>query len=220
LTFDFTQNNKAIKQKANMSNLLSQMLDTREKSDILTLIQTVDFAAQKHACQKRKGSEESYIIHPIGVARILAEEAKVTDLRVLQAAILHDTIEDTDASYKEIRDKFGVEVADIVQEVTDDKSLPKLERKKHQVAHVKHISREAKLVKMADKIHNLQSVSPNTWSSERVLGYVAWAQEVVNQGLRGVNDVLEARLDQIFEGYDLGPGILDEYYEMMSQLND
>lgn len=69
----------------------------------------------------------------LGVAFILAEEGKITDPDVIQAALLHDTVEDTDTNFEEIENAFGERVKHIVMEVTDDKNLPKAERKQLQV---------------------------------------------------------------------------------------
>ncbi|XP_051920009.1 guanosine-3',5'-bis(diphosphate) 3'-pyrophosphohydrolase MESH1 isoform X2 [Hippocampus zosterae] len=128
--------------------------------DAVMLLETVNFAAEKHRNQRRKDIEQTpYINHPIGVARILSHEAGVTDIVVLQAALLHDTLEDTDTKPEELETKFGQIVARIVQEVTDDKSLPKQERKRLQVEHAPHCSHQAKLVKLADKLYNLRDLN-------------------------------------------------------------
>ncbi|XP_061742949.1 guanosine-3',5'-bis(diphosphate) 3'-pyrophosphohydrolase MESH1 isoform X2 [Nerophis ophidion] len=129
-------------------------------SDAVLLVETVDFAARKHRKQRRKDEEGTpYINHPIGVARILSHEGGVTDIETLQAALLHDTLEDTDTKNEELETKFGAIVARIVREVTDDKSLPKQERKRLQVEHAPHCSHQAKLVKLADKLYNLRDLN-------------------------------------------------------------
>ncbi|XP_074522065.1 guanosine-3',5'-bis(diphosphate) 3'-pyrophosphohydrolase MESH1 [Halichoeres trimaculatus] len=171
-------------------------------SEAVLLLETVNFAAEKHRKQRRKDTEGTpYINHPIGVARILSHEGGVTDIEVLQAALLHDTVEDTDTSPAELEAKFGSVVARIVQEVTDDKSLPKQERKRQQVEHAPHCSHQAKLVKLADKLYNLRDLNrctPVGWTTERVQEYFVWASEVV-KGLRGTNSILEEQLDQLFK---------------------
>ncbi|KAM7015378.1 guanosine-3',5'-bis(diphosphate) 3'-pyrophosphohydrolase MESH1 [Tautogolabrus adspersus] len=171
-------------------------------SDSVLLLETVHFAAEKHRDQRRKDPEETpYINHPIGVARILSHEGGVTDVEVLQAALLHDTVEDTDTSPAELEAKFGPIVARIVQEVTDDKSLPKHERKRQQVEHAAHCSRQAKLVKLADKLYNLRDLNrctPVGWTGERVQEYFMWSSEVV-KGLKGTNLALEEKLEQLFK---------------------
>ncbi|XP_028298077.1 guanosine-3',5'-bis(diphosphate) 3'-pyrophosphohydrolase MESH1 [Gouania willdenowi] len=170
-------------------------------SDAILLLETVHFAAEKHRNQRRKDPEATpYINHPIGVARILSHEAGITNIEVLQAALLHDTVEDTNTSPAELQHHFGAVVAGIVAEVTDDKSLTKAERKQAQVEHAASSSFNAKLVKLADKLYNLRDLNhctPVGWSSERVQQYFLWASEVVG-GLRGTSAVLEEKLDQLF----------------------
>jgi guanosine-3',5'-bis(diphosphate) 3'-pyrophosphohydrolase len=166
-----------------------------------TLISAIAFAADKHRNQRRKDHEASpYINHPIALANVLANEAGVEDERVLIAAVLHDTIEDTETTEQELLRLFGKDVADLVMEVTDDKTLPKAERKRLQVEHAVHISRRAKLVKLADKICNLRDIAaspPADWSLERKQEYFDWAKAVVD-GLRGVHPGLEALFDEVY----------------------
>ncbi|XP_061520224.1 guanosine-3',5'-bis(diphosphate) 3'-pyrophosphohydrolase MESH1 isoform X2 [Phycodurus eques] len=170
-------------------------------SNAVFLLETVNFAAEKHRNQRRKDAEKTpYINHPIGVARILSHEAGITDIVVLQAALLHDTLEDTDTKPEELETKFGQIVAGIVQEVTDVKSLPKAERKRLQVEHAPHCSHQAKLVKLADKLYNLRDLNrctPVGWTAERVQQYFVWASDVV-KGLKGTNSALEEKLEELF----------------------
>ncbi|XP_072320813.1 guanosine-3',5'-bis(diphosphate) 3'-pyrophosphohydrolase MESH1 [Eucyclogobius newberryi] len=170
-------------------------------SDAVLLLETVNFAAEKHRNQRRKDPDATpYINHPIGVARILSHEAGVTDVCVLQAALLHDTVEDTDTSLQELDTCFGPVVSRIVSEVTDDKTLPKAERKRLQVEHAPHCSPQAKLVKLSDKLYNLRDLDTSTpvgWTEQRVQEYFVWACDVV-KGLRGTSPVLEQKLDQLF----------------------
>ena len=165
------------------------------------LIQAIAFAADKHRNQRRKDANASpYINHPIALANVLTNEAGVDDETVLIAAVLHDTIEDTDTTASELESVFGEEIAAIVLEVTDDKRLPKGERKRLQIEHAPTISRSAKLVKLADKICNLRDMvdnSPVQWSLERRQAYFEWAKAVVD-GLRGVHPQLEALFDQAY----------------------
>uniref|UniRef100_A0ABI7YD84 Guanosine-3',5'-bis(diphosphate) 3'-pyrophosphohydrolase MESH1 n=1 Tax=Felis catus TaxID=9685 RepID=A0ABI7YD84_FELCA len=136
-----------------------------------------------------------------GVARILTHEAGVTDIVVLQAALLHDTVEDTDTTLDEVELHFGAQVRRLVEEVTDDKTLPKLERKRLQVEQAPHSSPGAKLVKLADKLYNLRDLNrctPEGWSEHRVQEYFEWAAQVV-KGLRGTNRQLEEALKQLFK---------------------
>ncbi|XP_058119050.1 guanosine-3',5'-bis(diphosphate) 3'-pyrophosphohydrolase MESH1 [Anopheles ziemanni] len=173
------------------------------ESDKLLKIYTqcINFAAIKHRNQRRKDTEETpYINHPIGVAQILSAEAGITDFDVLQAAILHDTVEDTETTFEEIETHFGTTVRSIVQEVTDDKTLPKEKRKLLQIEHALTISHQAKLVKLADKIYNLrdlQRCKPQNWTDERCREYFIWAKQVCDN-LKGTNEPLERILDDIF----------------------
>lgn len=165
------------------------------------LIQAMAFAAAKHRNQRRKDAQASpYINHPIALANVLANEAGVTDEAVLISAVLHDTVEDTDTSPAELAEIFGEDVARIVMEVTDDKSLPKAERKRLQIEHAAQISDQAKLVKLADKICNLRDIvamPPADWDSERKRDYFNWARRVVDP-MRGVHPVLEALFDAAY----------------------
>jgi GTP diphosphokinase / guanosine-3',5'-bis(diphosphate) 3'-diphosphatase len=158
------------------------------------------FAAEKHRMQRRKDAESSpYINHPIQLAYILVQEG-IEDSTVLASALLHDTIEDTQTTLDEIEIVFGYEIARIVDECSDDKTLTKLERKQAQIAHAGKISPKAKLVKMADKIANVSDIDgapPAGWSLERKREYFDWAKRVVDE-MRGTHARLEARFDAEF----------------------
>ena len=171
------------------------------KDPIPVLVRAVAFAAEKHRDQRRKDKEASpYINHPIALANVLANEAGQTDLEVICAAILHDTIEDTDTTAVELAINFGARVRDLVLEVTDDKSLPKESRKQLQIDHSPHLSEGAKLIKLADKICNLRDVSdspPADWDLARRRQYFDWAKQVID-GLRGVDACLESIFDREF----------------------
>jgi guanosine-3',5'-bis(diphosphate) 3'-pyrophosphohydrolase len=168
---------------------------------LAALVQAVAFAADKHRNQRRKDAEASpYINHPIALANVLANEGGVQDVTVLCAAVLHDTIEDTETTADELRALFGEQVASVVLEVTDDKSLEKSVRKQRRIAHAPHISPQAQLVKLADKISNLRDIlasPPADWSPERKQAYVDWAANVV-AGLRGVHPGLESVFDGLY----------------------
>jgi guanosine-3',5'-bis(diphosphate) 3'-pyrophosphohydrolase len=163
------------------------------------VLRAADFAAEKHSKQRRKdGKDTPYINHPLNVAHLLAQVGGVEDPDILAAALLHDTVEDTDATLEEVTREFGAHIAGIVAEVTDDKSLPKSERKRLQIRNAPHKSRGAKLVKLADKLSNLtdlQTSQPKSWSVERVQGYCAWASLVVD-GLSGTNEALETQIKE------------------------
>ena len=168
-----------------------------------TLLEALAFAARKHRDQRRKDAEASpYINHPIAVAHVLATEGAVTDVRVLAAAILHDTVEDTETTFAELEERFGAMVAALVRELSDDKSLPKQERKRLQVRHAAAASPGAKQIKLGDKICNVRDITdtpPADWPSARRLEYLDWAAQVVD-ACRGANPRLEAVFDAAVAG--------------------
>jgi GTP diphosphokinase / guanosine-3',5'-bis(diphosphate) 3'-diphosphatase len=177
---------------------------TLSKENLMNMIiKAAWFAANKHRDQRRKDQAASpYINHPLALAHVLSNECgdAISDV-VIVAALLHDTIEDTETSDAEIASQFGEEVLSIVCEVTDDKSLPKAERKLLQIEHAPHLSKEAKLVKLADKICNLRDMAdspPSDWTLSRIVEYFDWAKAVVD-GLRGTNDQLESLFDRAYE---------------------
>jgi guanosine-3',5'-bis(diphosphate) 3'-pyrophosphohydrolase len=176
-------------------------MPTSSPADLGLVLRALDFAARKHRDQRRKDPEASpYINHPIALANVLWNEGAVHDPVVIAAALLHDTIEDTDTTREELADAFGAEVAGIVAEVTDDKSLDKDVRKRLQVEHAPHLSGPAKLVKLADKICNLRDIvasPPTGWSLERRRQYFDWAKRVID-GLRGAHAGLERRFDGMY----------------------
>ena len=164
------------------------------------LLKAIAFAADKHRNQRSKDAEASpYINHPIALANALANEGDISNENALCAAILHDTIEDTETTKDELIRHFGENIANIVMEVTDDKELPKEDRKLLQIDHAAHASHEAKLVKLADKISNLRDLlnaPPKDWPNERIAEYFEWADKVI-AGVRGVNPELEKIFDKL-----------------------
>ncbi|RKP15264.1 guanosine-3',5'-bis 3'-pyrophosphohydrolase MESH1-like protein [Piptocephalis cylindrospora] len=165
------------------------------------LLQTAEYAAKKHRDQRRKDPEQTpYINHPLGVTRLLTS-AGITHLPTLQAALLHDTVEDTDTTVSEVCTVFGLEVATIVKECTDDTTLPKAERKRRQILAAPTVSLEAKRVKLADKLYNLRDLLrtlPLGWTDERKLEYFAWAKKVTD-GCQGACPPLEDQLKQLYQ---------------------
>ena len=172
------------------------------KSELALLLKALTFAAHKHRDQRRKDAEASpYINHPIALADVLVNEGGVTDVEVLCAALLHDTVEDTATTHEELVDAFGSRIARIVAEVTDDEDLPKAERKRLQIEHAPHLSHEAKLVKLADKLCNLRDVAerpPAGWDLQRRREYFEWAKQVID-GLRGAPGPQMRRLEAAFD---------------------
>lgn len=176
-----------------------QAADLPDSATLLPMLaRALRFAATKHRLQRRKDSDASpYINHPIDLLSILSEEAGIDCPVVLCAALLHDTIEDTETSVEELRTHFGGDVCDVVLAVTDDKTLPKVERKRRQILHAASACHEARLVKLADKIANLRDLlehPPHGWDAERRLAYCHWARQVIDQ-LRGTH----ADLEQLFD---------------------
>lgn len=170
-------------------------------ADLATFVKAVDFAARKHRFQRRKDEEASpYINHPIAVANVLATEAGILDPVTLCAAVLHDTIEDTETTADELEEMFAAKITQIVLEVTDDKSLPKEVRKQLQIEHAPQLSPQAKTIKLADKICNLRDTltqPPVGWGLDRCREYFEWAKKVID-GVHGTNPALEAIFSQIY----------------------
>ena len=213
---------------------------------VATLLRAVNFAAEKHINQRRKNATQApYINHPLGVATILSDVG-VDDVSILVAAVLHDTVEDTGTSFTEIEQAFGKEVCEMVREVTDDKSLPKEQRKRLQVQNAAHKSPGARLIKIADKIHNLEDIiaHPPPWSVERIQGYFVWSSSVVlglhhvydpNSERLKVYDKLSNRINRLFSDstFTVSSGtyptippktnlsqLLESYYESMRTAKD
>ncbi len=172
-------------------------------SDSTGVIEALHFAAHKHRSQLRKGETKTpYINHVIAVVHTLATVGRVADRVLLIAAALHDTVEDTETSWEELEALFGLEVCGVVQEVTDDKKLPKQERKKLQIEHASHLSDRAKQLKLADKACNVQDVIDDPavgWSLERRIDYLDWT-EASAKGCRSVNAALVEHYDSVLQG--------------------
>src|SRR5437764_7298937 len=177
---------------------------TRCSSAMQGTLAAAQFAAEKHAEEKRKGvSGEPYINHLIEVAGLIARIQPV-DENLIMAALLHDTIEDTGTTAAELEAKFGHDVASLVLEVTDDKSLPKETRKRLQIETAPKKSVRAQMLKLADKISNLRSIierPPADWDLERKRQYFEWAKQVVG-GLSSPDPVLKAEFDRIYARFN------------------
>jgi hypothetical protein len=174
----------------------------RRGNEAAYLLCAIDFSAKKHRHQRRKGLRAlPYINHPIEVATLLATVGGITDPSVLVAAVLHDTIEDTKTKAKEVEEQFGRKVRRTVEAVTDNKNLPKSERKRLQVRHAPHLSRPAKMLKIADKLSNIRDVIDEPaagWPLIRRWEYLDFAEEVVS-GCRGCNAALEAEFQRVLK---------------------
>ena len=173
----------------------------KPKDELGLVLRAVQFAAHKHKDQRRKDARATpYINHPIALAEVLHTDGGVRDPKVIAAALLHDTIEDTETTYDELRGLFGEDVADTVVELTDTKFLGKEARKRLQIAKAGKSSAAAKQVKLADKVCNLRDIlasPPAGWSLKRRQAYFDWAKEVVDE-VRGVNPRLERMFDRLY----------------------
>ena len=167
--------------------------------DMSVLFHALEFSAVKHRDQRRKGPKNiPYINHPIQVANVLIQTGQEYNTNLLVAAILHDTIEDTDTTEEEIEQLFGADIAELVMEVTDDKALYWEARKQLQIETSPFVTYDAKLLKIADKICNVRDLvlnPPSNWTNERKLEYLEWAGDVV-EGMRGINEPLEDLFDE------------------------
>ena len=152
-------------------------------------------ASQYHRYQKRKFSCLPYITHCIAVAKLI-HDCHPTEVLAIKGALLHDTIEDTECTYEDLETKFP-DVAKIVLEVTDDNSIPKIDRKRNQIASGPHKSREAKLIKISDKIHNCKSFCYELDDKEQLYAILAFSKLVID-GMRGTSEPLENIFDDLF----------------------
>ena len=169
------------------------------------ILKATQFSALKHQNQKRKDGKTPYVIHPISVAVILSEIGGIDDEEILSAALLHDTIEDTDATTDEIDREFGSKISSIVEELTDNKELSYSERKQFQIDHAPDLSKEATLVKIADKTSNVTDLineKPTDWDDARCKEYINWAEAVINR-CQKVNMNLENHFYNLVNSYRL-----------------
>ena len=166
------------------------------------ILKAAHFAAKKHRDQRRKDKHASpYIIHPISVALEIAQIGGVDDPEILAAALLHDTLEDTKTEPEDLEAEFGKKVCEYVLDVSDDKTLPKDERKSRQIEHAKKISKGAALIKLGDKISNVTDVinnPPEDWDINRRKEYLDWAEKVI-ENCPKVNDRMENKFQEIIK---------------------
>ena len=165
------------------------------------VLKAAHFAAKKHAGQRRKGAAaEPYINHLLEIAELVSSALAEPDTNLVIAALLHDTVEDTGVTKQVLVETFGLDVADLVMEMTDDKSLPKAERKRLQIVHASQISVRAQGINLADKISNLRAIvasPPADWSGERKREYFEWAKQVVDC-LSAPNQMLKAEFERLY----------------------
>ena len=170
-------------------------MSTEQKNGLVLISCAADFAAERHKDLRRKGvGGAPYVNHLAEVARLLAVVTDGSDAGLIAAGWLHDTVEDTATSPDELVSTFGEDVASLVMEVTDDKRLPKQERKRLQVEKTPKKTPRAKMIKLADLTSNLRQL-PETWEKQRIREYLEWATEVA-AGCRGVNLELERTFDR------------------------
>jgi len=163
------------------------------------LLQAVAFASQKHRTQRRKDELTPYINHPLHVALLLSEVGRVQDSEILAAAVLHDTVEDTDTTLGELAAHFGDRVAALVLEVTDDDTMPYRQRKQYEIDHAPQLSDDATLIKLADRTSNamdLVEAPAQGWDVKRRQQYLVWAEMVVN-ACRPVSGALAENFSQV-----------------------
>ncbi len=167
-------------------------------SGIRLVSEAAELAARRHNGMRRKGrSDEPYINHLAEVANLLSAATEGADAELVAAGWLHDTIEDTETTHDELAQRFGLRVAALVEEVTDDMSLEKRERRQRQIEDAPKKSASAKLIKIADKISNIRArmlPEPSKEQRDDLADYLAWAEKVV-AGCRGGN----AALDRLFD---------------------
>jgi (p)ppGpp synthase/HD superfamily hydrolase len=165
------------------------------------ILKAARFASLKHVSQKRKGAAaEPYLNHLIEVAELVSNAINEPDTNLIAAALLHDTVEDTETTREELVHEFGTDVAGLVTEVTDDKSLPQAERKRLQIEHAPHLSARAQRIKIADKISNLRGVlltPPEDWDLRRKREYFAWGKQVVD-ACPAPNSYLKAEFERTY----------------------
>lgn len=171
-----------------------------ENSSVTQLLAAATFSAERHRDQRRKGERVTpYINHPLEVAERIARIGGVHDIEVLVAAILHDTIEDTETTAEEIELQFGPTVASLVLEVTDDRLLTSMERKRLEIEHAPLLTPRAKLIKLADKICNVADTEanpPTSWTRQRRRDYLDFAEQIA-LGCRGTNAALDAEFERV-----------------------
>ena len=184
---------------------LQEPTSSSDLADVQRILQAAHFAAGKHANQKRKGiAGEPKINHLIEVAELVAGSLSESDTNLIIAALLHDVIEDTPTTMRELTALFGTDVAGLVAEATDDKSLRKTERKRLQLETAPMKSKRAQAIKLADRISNLRAIlcnPPANWDHERKKEYFAWAKKVVD-GFTAPNAILKAEFERTLQKFE------------------
>ncbi|MCE5316256.1 MAG: HD domain-containing protein [Parachlamydia sp.] len=194
-----TSDNPKVMQMFDETVSLWHRCDREQKGQfkLAVLLKAVAFAAAKHEGGTRKDAAATpYIVHPIGVARSLWEEGGIRSVNVLVAALLHDTLEDTDTTPEEIESLFGKRVRKTVEELSNDPNLSRDENKQRQVDHAPTMTLNAQLVKLADRLYNIRDLRnpPPKWSQAQVRDYLGWGEKLL-MVLKGTNSHLEELLE-------------------------
>ncbi len=174
------------------------VLDQQGPTPLNTVLDALVFAADWHNGQRRKDAVGSPIInHPIKVAQLLGT-CGISDTTVLSAAVLHDVVNDTDATFEMLDARFGADITTLVRELTQAKGLKRDQRRQELLDASLKLSESAALIRLADKVCKLEDVirsAPIGWSRQRRRDYSNWVREVT-VSLRGRNTLLDARLDE------------------------
>lgn len=165
------------------------------------ILAALGFAARKHRTQRKKElATPDDITQPIQLAHVLGVEGNIVDEQVIAAAILRDTIEETETTNEELRQHFGLTIAEVVEEVTNESGSSIQERNRRQLEKAPHISRRAKLIKLAEKICDLRDMADNPppdLTTDQIRAYFDWSKEVVDC-MRGISPSLEAAFDEVY----------------------
>jgi (p)ppGpp synthase/HD superfamily hydrolase len=168
-------------------------------TELVAVLRAAETAARWHVHQRRKGpAQEPYINHLLDVARLVGEATDGADTELVIAALLHDAIEDCQVPLEMIEEGFGHDVASLVAEVTDDKSLSKDVRKQKNIDSAPNKSQRAKILKLADCTSNMRALKMTPaadWSVRRKMDYLQWARRVA-EGLRGTKVRLETEFNK------------------------
>ena len=166
-------------------------------------IEAYRFAAEKHKGQLFPGTDWSYVVHlsmvSMEIIASLNHEEGVNGDFAVQAAILHETIEDTDTTYEELQSRFGQKIADGVLSLTKDKSVKKESRMLDSLRRIKMQAKEIWMVKLADRITNLQP-PPADWDNEKRKNYLKQAQLIYDE-LKDASEYLSKRLEEKIQTY-------------------
>lgn len=171
-----------------------------------TYQKALKFAGEKHSKQKMPSSQSNYLLHISNVAmEVLISYQNNSNFDcnfAIQVAILHDTLEDTNTSFNELKDEFGEQIALAVLALTkNDGLLTKKEKMLDSLSRIKRLQKEVGLVKIADRITNLQS-PPKHWTINKIKNYHEEAQLIAKE-LNGSNKYLELRLLKKIDDYQM-----------------